>query len=100
MEGIEKETEGMEAKDIPEVGKIYHVFDDGKITWSRHFLVKCKAVIPLKQFATDPQYAKVYEAWKQGKAQLYHGYYSVEVKVQNIEDVPEQEIKKLLGVKD
>lgn len=40
------------------------------------------------------------KAWKQGKAQLYHGYYSVEVKVQNIEDVPEQEIKKILGVKD
>jgi len=40
------------------------------------------------------------KAWKKGKAQLYHLYYSIEVRVQNIEDVPEQEIKKILGVKD
>ena len=40
------------------------------------------------------------KAWKRGKAQLYHGSYSIEVSVQNIEDVPEQEIKQILGVKD
>ena len=64
MEGIEKETEGMKAKDIPVVGKIYHVFDDGKISLSRHFLVKCKEVIPFKEFSTDPKYAGVFKTWK------------------------------------
>lgn len=87
MEGIEKETEGMGAKDIPEVGKIYHVFDDGKITWSRHFLVKCKAVIPLKQLATDPQYAKVYEAWKnRGCDWLYADTTDYVIVCEDIED--------------
>lgn len=37
-------------------------------------------------------------AWKVGKAQLYHGYYSIEVNVQNIEDVSASEIRELLGV--
>lgn len=72
---------------VPEVGKIYHVFDDGKITWSRHFLVKCKAVIPLKQFATDPQYAKVYEAWKdRGCDWLYADTTDYVVACEDIED--------------
>lgn len=38
-------------------------------------------------------------AWKKGKAQLYHGCYTLDIRVQNIENVPEQEIKKILGVK-
>ena len=37
-------------------------------------------------------------AWKKGKAQLYHGYYSIEVNVQNIENVTASEIRELLGV--
>ena len=65
MEGIEKETEGMGAKDIPEVGKIYHVFDDGKITLTRHFLVKCKEVTPFKTLSTDPNYREIFESWQE-----------------------------------
>ena len=59
------------------------------------FLLNLDVLVDHNERAPSPERLK---AWKQGKAQLYHGYYSVEVKVQNIEDVPEQEIKKLLGV--
>lgn len=31
MDELEKETEGMGAKNVPEVGKVYHVFDDGRV---------------------------------------------------------------------
>ena len=61
------------------------------------FLITTDVLVDHNERAPSPDRLK---AWKQGKAQLYHGYYSVEVKVQNIEDVPEQEIKKILGVKD
>lgn len=61
------------------------------------FLITTDVLVDHNERAPSPERLK---AWKQGKAQLYHGYYSVEVKVQNIEDVPEQEIKKILGVKD
>lgn len=56
----------MAENDVPEVGKVYHVFDDGKISLTRHFLVKCKEVIPFKEFSTDPKYASVFETWKSG----------------------------------
>lgn len=49
---------------VPEVGKIYHVFDDGKITLTRHYLVKCKEVIPFKELSTDPKYKDVFESWQ------------------------------------
>ena len=65
MDGIEKETEGMEAKDIPEVGKVYHWFDDGKIRLSRHCLMECVEVIPFKQFITDPKYAELFQTWRE-----------------------------------
>ena len=65
MEGIEKETECMEAKDIPEVGKVYHWFDDGKIRLSRHCLMECVEVIPFKQFITDPKYAELFQTWQE-----------------------------------
>ena len=61
------------------------------------FLITTDVLVDHNERAPSPDRLK---AWKQGKAQLYHGYYSVEVKVQNIEDVPEQEIKQILGVKD
>ena len=49
---------------VPEVGKIYHVFDDGKIKLTRHYLVKCKEVIPFKELSTDPKYKDVFESWQ------------------------------------
>lgn len=36
-------------KPIPEVGKDYHFFDDGKITRSRHYIAKILEIIPLKE---------------------------------------------------
>lgn len=35
---------------IPEVGKRYHCFDDGKITFSRHFIVEVNEVLGHQQF--------------------------------------------------
>lgn len=35
---------------IPEVGKRYHCFDDGKITFSRHFIIKVDEVLNFMQF--------------------------------------------------
>lgn len=45
---------------IPVVGKIYHMFDDGKITLSRHSLVKCIALIPFDEF----QQHSMYPEWR------------------------------------
>lgn len=39
-------------------------------------------------------------AWKKGKAQLYHGYYVIDVNVENVEFVPTDELRKILNVKD
>jgi hypothetical protein len=41
-------------KCLPEVGKSYHVFNDGKITLSRHYLVKCVAVVPFDCYEECP----------------------------------------------
>lgn len=61
------------------------------------FLMTTDVLVDYNKRAPSPDRLR---AWKKGKAQFYHGYYSIEVRVQNIEDVPEQEIKKILGVKD
>lgn len=37
-------------------------------------------------------------AWKTGKAQLYYGFYAIEVNVENVEFVSASEIRELLGV--
>jgi hypothetical protein len=37
-------------KPIPEVGKKYHCFDDGKITFSRHFIIHVDEVLGHQQF--------------------------------------------------
>ena len=37
-------------KPIPEVGKKYHCFDDGKVTFSRHFIVTVNEVLGYIQF--------------------------------------------------
>jgi len=63
--GIKKETEGMGAKDIPEVGKVYHLFDDGKIRLSRHCLMECVEVIPFKEFSKNPKYAELFKTWRE-----------------------------------
>lgn len=35
---------------IPEIGKKYHCFDDGKITFSRHFIIKVDEILGYFQF--------------------------------------------------
>lgn len=38
---------------VPEIGKEYHVFDDGKINPSRHGIVKVVELIPFKECKED-----------------------------------------------
>lgn len=48
-------------KPIPEVGKRYHCFDDGKITFSRHFIIKVDEVLGFMQFKKKyPEMVKRY----------------------------------------
>lgn len=37
-------------KPIPEIGKTYHCFDDGKIRFSRHYLIKVDGVYGYMEF--------------------------------------------------
>ena len=37
-------------KPIPEVGKRYHCFDDGKVRFSRHFIIKVDEVLGFMEF--------------------------------------------------
>ena len=46
---------------IPEIGKRYHCFDDGKITFSRHFIIKIDEVLNFMQFKKKyPQMVEQY----------------------------------------
>ncbi len=38
-----------ENKNIPEIGKQYHFFDDGKISPSRHFIATVEEIIPIEE---------------------------------------------------
>lgn len=53
-----------EDKPVPEVGRIYHVFDDGKITRSRHSLERVVKVIPIGDFVHDVHYVSWLDAAK------------------------------------
>jgi hypothetical protein len=45
---------------VPEVGKEYHIFDDGKIRPSRHSITTIAEVIPFDEFKDE----EILEAWK------------------------------------
>ena len=47
---------------VPEVGKEYHIFDDGKIKPSRHYIAKVIEIIPALQSAG--LYPELYDAWQ------------------------------------
>jgi len=47
-------------KSVPEIGKIYKTFDDGKITKSRMYEIKIKDIIPFKK-ANE----KLIKQWKE-----------------------------------
>lgn len=46
---------------IPEVGKRYHCFDDGKITFYRHFIIKVDKVLGFMQF--KKKYPKMFQQY-------------------------------------
>ena len=54
---------------VPEVGKEYHIFDDGKIRLSRHYIAEIVEVIPALQSAG--LYPELYDAWKENVEECY-----------------------------
>ena len=57
---------------VPEVGKRYHCFDDGKITFSRHFIIQVDEVLGYMQFKKKyPEYFKKYVERSKGSYWLY-----------------------------
>lgn len=50
-------------KPIPEVGKKYHCFDDGKITFSRHFIIQVDEVLGHQAFKR--KYPKEFEKYRE-----------------------------------
>ena len=49
------------------VGKVYHVFNDGKVSWSRHSLEKIVERIPFDKFKEH----EMYSAWEQDVSTCY-----------------------------
>lgn len=56
---------------VPEVGKVYHVFDGGKIRLSRHYLDKVIEVIPFKDFQTREDMKDAFAMWQQAVKNSY-----------------------------
>jgi hypothetical protein len=52
---------------VPEVGKEYHIFDDGKIRPSRHSITKVAEVIPFEEFKDE----EILEAWHEEVEDCY-----------------------------
>ena len=51
---------------VPEVGKEYHIFDDGKIKPSRHYSAKVLEIIPFKKnYSIDDPMCAVAVAWRE-----------------------------------
>ena len=74
---------------VPEVGKEYHTFDDGKIKPSRHGIVRVTKVIPFAEFTQEG----IMEEWRQEVMDCYWLYatetdYFVEARY---DDEPEDE---------
>ena len=64
-----------EPKPIPEVGKKYHFFDDGKVSDSRHYIATVTRIISLeetKEMFDESEYREypcsLYDAWKEEKS--------------------------------
>lgn len=59
-------------KPIPEVGKMYHCFDDGKITFSRHFIIQVDEVLGHQEFKRKyPGQFEIYRKAVKGHYWLY-----------------------------
>lgn len=59
-------------KPVPEVGKKYHCFDDGKIRFSRHFIIQVDEVLGCIQF--KKKYPKEFEAYREEAKRCYWLY--------------------------
>lgn len=59
-----------EEQSVPEVGKEYHIFDDGKIKPSRHYIAKILEVIPFG----DCKDEELLSAWKSNVESSYWLY--------------------------
>ena len=55
---------------VPDVGKEYHIFDDGKIRPNRHYVIKILEVIPFSEF-TD---SDMLEVWREEIKECYWLY--------------------------
>ena len=57
---------------VPEVGKKYHCFDDGKVTFSRHFIIQVDEVLGHQQFKKKyPKQFRIYRAAVKNHYWLY-----------------------------
>lgn len=59
-------------KPVPEVGKKYHCFDDGKITFSRHYIVEITEILPYMEFKR--KYPKQFRQYLETSKQCYWLY--------------------------
>lgn len=58
--------ESYKLQPVPEVGKEYHIFDDGKIRLSRHYTAKIIEVIPFKEtYSVEDTMRAVLATWKE-----------------------------------
>ena len=57
------------------------------------FLLNLDVIVDHNKRAPSPDRIK---AWKEGHAHLCHGYYSFDVKAQRIENIPADELRKLI----
>lgn len=57
---------------VPEVGKKYHCFDDGKIRFSRHFIIQVDEVLGFMAF--KKKYPKLFEQYVESVRQSYWLY--------------------------
>jgi hypothetical protein len=57
---------------VPEVGKKYHCFDDGKITFSRHFIIQVDEVLGHQQF--KKKYPEEFQRYRQAVKNCYWLY--------------------------
>lgn len=59
-------------KPIPEVGKKYHCFDDGKIRFSRHFIIQVDEVLGHQQF--KKKYPELFNQYRESVKRRYWLY--------------------------
>ena len=55
---------------VPEVGKEYHAFDDGKINFGRHYMTRVTEVIPFAEFKDEA----LLDEWRQEVMDCYWLY--------------------------